>query len=249
MASSLPKTTLTRKSFPLNMPFPSPHQIQDFARKFIFWFFMNIYMSSKEPMFFHPDHLFLTGLVITQQRDITEDEIWYIWCLTVLYATKLVFPVLPLLNKLNHPELSTSLTWTLFEWFSPLPWWHKKTTTNCWRTSSSRASRRRRKTVHYCFYYPRSILPASSNQRFLDTELELWMDHYSSHCLSWIRLSNQDFFKEFPHGTQPYSSRPTRYPPHIPWAKTWNVYDPHTILTFSATQSRNHHKRRKARLH
>lgn len=126
MASSLPKTTLTRKSFPLNMPFPSPHQIQDFARKFIFWFFMNIYMSSKEPMFFHPDHLFLTGLVITQQRDITEDEIWYIWCLTVLYATKLVFPVLPLLNKLNHPELSTSLTWTLFEWFSPLPWWHKK---------------------------------------------------------------------------------------------------------------------------
>ena len=129
MASSLPKTALTQKSFPLNMTFQSPHQIQDFARKFLFRFFMNIYMSSKESIFFpsfHPNHFFLTRLVITPHRDITKDELWYIWCLTVLYAIKIVFPVLPLLNKLNHLELSTSLTWTLFEWFSPLPWWRKK---------------------------------------------------------------------------------------------------------------------------
>ena len=42
---------------------------------------MNIYMTSKEPMFFpsfHTDQLFLTGLVITPDRDITEDELWYI---------------------------------------------------------------------------------------------------------------------------------------------------------------------------
>ena len=90
---------------------------------------MNIYQMSKEPIFlpsFHPDHLFLTGLVITPHRDITEDELWYTWYLTVLYATKMVFPILPLLNRLNNPALSTSLTWTLFEWFSPLPWWRKK---------------------------------------------------------------------------------------------------------------------------
>ncbi|KAH9649328.1 hypothetical protein KPL70_025939 [Citrus sinensis] len=36
MASSLPKTALTQKSFPLNMTFQSPHSIQDFARKFLF---------------------------------------------------------------------------------------------------------------------------------------------------------------------------------------------------------------------
>ena len=75
---------------------------------------------------FHPDHLFLTGLVITPHKDITEDELWYTWCLTVLYATNMVFPVLPLLNRFNNPKLSTSLTWTLFEWFSPLPWWRRK---------------------------------------------------------------------------------------------------------------------------
>ena len=129
MASSLPKIALTQKSFPLNMTFQSPHGIQDFARKFLFRFFMNIYMSSKEPMFFpsfHPDHIFLTRLVITPNRDITEDELWYVWCLTVLYATKMVFPVLPLLTKLNDPKSSTSLTWTLFEWFSPLPSWRRK---------------------------------------------------------------------------------------------------------------------------
>ena len=90
---------------------------------------MNIYMMNKEPMFFpsfHLDHLFLTGLVITPHQDITQDALWYTWCLTVLYATKMVFPVLPLLTKLNDPEFSTSLTWTLFEWFSPLPWWRRK---------------------------------------------------------------------------------------------------------------------------
>ena len=117
MASSLPKTALTQKSFPLNMTFQSPYAIQDFARKFLFRFFMNIYQMSKEHMFlpsFHPDHLFLTGLVITPHRDITEDELWYTWCLTVLYATKMVFPILPLLTKLNDLESSTSLTWTLF---------------------------------------------------------------------------------------------------------------------------------------
>ncbi|KAK9232921.1 hypothetical protein WN943_023169 [Citrus x changshan-huyou] len=90
MASSLPKTAVTQKSFPLNMTFQSPHSIQDFARKFLCSFFMNIYQMS---------------------RDITEDELWYTWCLTIL---------------LNNPKLSTSLTWTLFKWLSPLPWWRKK---------------------------------------------------------------------------------------------------------------------------
>ena len=58
------------------------------------------------------------------------------------------------------------------------------------------------------------------------------MDHSPSHYLSWTRFPNQDFLKELPHGTQPYSSRPTRYPPHISWTKTWNVHDPYPILTF-----------------
>ena len=51
MASSLPKTALTHKSFPFNMTFQSPHLIQDFSRKFLFRFFMNIYQMSKEPIF------------------------------------------------------------------------------------------------------------------------------------------------------------------------------------------------------
>ena len=129
MASSLPKTALTQMSFPLNVTFQSPHAIPDFARKFLFRFFMNIYQMSKELMFFpsfHPGNLFLIGLIIPPHRDITEHELWYTWCLTILYATKMVFPILPLLNRLNNPELSTSLTWTRFEWFSPLPWWRRK---------------------------------------------------------------------------------------------------------------------------
>ena len=49
-----------------------------------------------------------------------------IWCLIALYATKLILPVRPTLNHLMNPDKSTSLTWTLLEWFPPLPWWRRK---------------------------------------------------------------------------------------------------------------------------
>ncbi|KAH9716863.1 hypothetical protein KPL71_021603 [Citrus sinensis] len=47
---------------------------------------------------------------------ISEDELWYMWCLTTLYATKLVFPIRPVLTHLTTPEFSPDLLWTLFEW-------------------------------------------------------------------------------------------------------------------------------------
>ena len=125
----------------------------------------------------------------------------------------------------------------------------QKTTTNCWHTSFSRTPRPRRQIVHFCFYHSSSILSTSSYQGFLDSESELWMDHSPSYCLSWTRFPHQNFLEELPHGTQPYSSTPTRYPPHISWTKTWNVHDPYTILTFPTSQPWNHHKRIKARLY
>ncbi|KAH9697796.1 hypothetical protein KPL71_023760 [Citrus sinensis] len=66
------------------------------------------------------------SLTLDPTRDTTEDVLWYIWCLTVLYATKLVLPISPTLDHLLNPENATSLTWTLLEWFSPIPWWRKK---------------------------------------------------------------------------------------------------------------------------
>ncbi|KAH9697824.1 hypothetical protein KPL71_023774 [Citrus sinensis] len=77
--------------------------------------------SSAFPNIFH-----FKGLTLDPTRDTTEDVLWYIWCLTVLYATKLVLPISPTLDHLLNPENVTSLTWTLLEWFSPIPWWRKK---------------------------------------------------------------------------------------------------------------------------
>ena len=126
MAPTLPSTTLTKKSFPCNLTFSSPFQIQDFVKKFVFRYFMNIYRTqpSRFPSF-HPYHIFLIGLMINPSRDITEDKLWYLWCLTILYATKLIFHVQPMFRCLTDPNQAHSLTWTLFEWFSPLPWWRK----------------------------------------------------------------------------------------------------------------------------
>ena len=76
MAPTLPNTASTKNIFPCNLTFSSPYQIQDFATKFAFKYFMNIYrtQSSRFPSF-HLDHLFLIGLKIDPSRDITEDEL------------------------------------------------------------------------------------------------------------------------------------------------------------------------------
>ncbi|KAH9780507.1 hypothetical protein KPL71_008106 [Citrus sinensis] len=128
MATSLPPEALTKKTFPFNKTFSSVFAIQEFARKALFRFFMKAYLVTDPFPFstFHPENLFLTGLTLDPTRETTEDVLWYIWCLTVLYATKLILPISPTLEHLLDPDKATSLTWTLLEWFSPIPWWRKK---------------------------------------------------------------------------------------------------------------------------
>ena len=53
------------------------------------------------------------------------------WCLTTLYATKLVFPVKPVLRHITTPKFSSDLLWTLLEWYSPLTWWRKQLQNLC----------------------------------------------------------------------------------------------------------------------
>ncbi|KAH9716757.1 hypothetical protein KPL71_021569 [Citrus sinensis] len=128
MATSLPPQALTKKTFPFNKTFSSVFAIQEFARKALFRFFMKAYLVTDPFPFstFHPENLFLTGLTLDPTRETTEDVLWYIWCLTVLYATKLILPISPTLEHLLNPDNATSLTWTLLEWFSPIPWWRRK---------------------------------------------------------------------------------------------------------------------------
>ncbi|KAH9744246.1 hypothetical protein KPL70_003617 [Citrus sinensis] len=128
IATSLPPEALTKKTFPFAKNFSSVFSIQEFARKVVFCFFMKAYLVTDSFPFstFHLENLFLTGLTLDPSRETTEDVFWYIWCLTVLYATKLVLPITPTLEHLLNPDKATSLTWTLLEWFSPIPWWRKK---------------------------------------------------------------------------------------------------------------------------
>ncbi|KAH9697986.1 hypothetical protein KPL71_023827 [Citrus sinensis] len=111
MATSLPPAALTKKTFPFNKNFSSVFAIQEFARKAVFRFFMKAYLITNSFPFstFHPENLFLTGLTLDPSRDITEDELWYIWCLTILYATKLILPIAPTLETLLDPDKATQM--------------------------------------------------------------------------------------------------------------------------------------------
>ena len=117
MATALPNQALTHKTFPLGKTFSTVFDIQEFVKRYVYRFFMKAYMlaDSFPVSTFHPENLFLIGLKIDPSRDVTKDELWYIWWLTVLYATKLILPVRPILNHLMNPDKSTSLTWTLLE--------------------------------------------------------------------------------------------------------------------------------------
>ena len=129
MTTSLPNQALIEKSFPLNLIFTTLNQIKDFAQKFVYRYMFKVHQTSHDSfMQFHHDCLFFTGLSVSPFKDISEDELWYIWCLTVLYATTLVFPVQEMRQHLDTPENASSLLWTLLEWFSPIPWWRKELT-------------------------------------------------------------------------------------------------------------------------
>ncbi|KAK9186445.1 hypothetical protein WN944_020780 [Citrus x changshan-huyou] len=100
----------------MNISFQSAYQLQDFAKKFLYRFFFNV--QTKKPDCFPNlcmEHLFLTGLTLSS-LSICEDELWYMWCLTALYATKLVLPIKLVLTYLTIPEFSPDLLWTLLEW-------------------------------------------------------------------------------------------------------------------------------------
>ena len=72
------------------------------------------------------EHMFLTSFTIVPNLTIYEDELWYIWCLIVLFATKLIFPVRLVLRHIFTPNHAPTFLWTLLEWFSPLTWWRKQ---------------------------------------------------------------------------------------------------------------------------
>ncbi|KAH9704988.1 hypothetical protein KPL70_011694 [Citrus sinensis] len=94
--------------------------------KFLYRYFFNV--QSKKPDCFpslRMENLFLTSLTLSSLT-ICEDELWYMWCLTTLYATKLVFPIKPVLTHITTPKFSSDLLWTLLEWYSPLTWWRKQ---------------------------------------------------------------------------------------------------------------------------
>ncbi|KAH9724636.1 hypothetical protein KPL70_007559 [Citrus sinensis] len=126
MNRQLPFKALNQRNFPMNISFQLPYQLQDFVKKFLYRFFFNV--QTKKPNRFPNlcmEHLFLIGLTLSS-LSISEDELWYMWCLTTLYATKLVFPIKPVLTHLTTPEFSPDLLWTLFEWYSPLTWWRQQ---------------------------------------------------------------------------------------------------------------------------
>ncbi|KAH9668393.1 hypothetical protein KPL70_021397 [Citrus sinensis] len=109
MNRQLPFKALNQRNFPMNISFQSAYQLQDFAKKFLYRFFFNV-QTTKPDRFPNlcMEHLFLTGLTLSS-LSISEDELWYMWCLTTLYATKLVFPIKPVLTHLTTPEFSPDL--------------------------------------------------------------------------------------------------------------------------------------------
>ena len=133
MNRQLPFKALNQRTFPMNFTFHLAYQLQDFSKKFLYQYFFNV--QTKKPDRFPSlcmENLFLTGLTLTLYfLTICEDELWYMWCLTTLYATKLVFPVKPVLTHITTPEFSSDLLWTLLEWYSALTWWRKQLKNLC----------------------------------------------------------------------------------------------------------------------
>ena len=154
--------------------------MQDFAKKFLYRFFFNV--QTKKPDRFPNlcmQHLFLTGLPLSS-LSISEDELWYMWCLTTLYAIKLVFPIKPILTHLTTPEFSWDLLWTLFEWYSPLTWWRKQRKHLCTFHGLNKMSEQEANMWTTAFIVHRPYFQHPQNMGLLDTGHGIRMENLPS---------------------------------------------------------------------
>ncbi|KAH9680135.1 hypothetical protein KPL71_026431 [Citrus sinensis] len=121
---------LSRIQTPASPIFYTSPVFPEFAKQFLFRYYMKAFFLEENPhnqfLTFHTENLFLTGFFIPSVKDISDDELWYFWCLTVLHATQLIIPLAYTVNTLNNPSKATSLLWTLLEWFSPIPQWRSQ---------------------------------------------------------------------------------------------------------------------------
>ena len=67
---------LNQSTFPMNIPFYSAYQIEDFAKKFLYRYFFNVQSKKPDPFPSHClENLFLTGLTLSSLT-ICDDELW-----------------------------------------------------------------------------------------------------------------------------------------------------------------------------
>ena len=166
MNHQLPFKALNQRNFPTNISFQSTYQLQDFAKKFLYRYFFNV--QTKKPDRF--SNLFFTSLTLSS-LSICEDELWYMWCLTTLYATKLVFLVKPVLTHLTNHEFSPDLLCTLLEWYSPLRWWRKQLQNLCTFHGLDRMQNRK---LTYRLQFSSCTGPTSSTHKQKTTGHKTW---------------------------------------------------------------------------
>ncbi|KAH9769531.1 hypothetical protein KPL71_012037 [Citrus sinensis] len=125
MYRSLPFKALTQKAFPLNLTFRSAFQIQAFAKKFLYRYFMNVHRTKPERF---PslclEHLFLTGFTIVPSLTISADELRYV----LQDPAPVLMEFLFVNNDLTTPMFSSKTPKTLGKTFN-LYCQHKKLST------------------------------------------------------------------------------------------------------------------------
>ena len=79
-----------------------------------------------QPTWLSPVAPYLTIFTIFMGTTFVESDMWYLWCVSILYSYPIMCPAFKLRKFISEPENHSSLLWNTLQWFSSISWWIKE---------------------------------------------------------------------------------------------------------------------------
>ncbi|KAL5753113.1 hypothetical protein ACOSQ2_023620 [Xanthoceras sorbifolium] len=104
---------------------PTSLEVIQFASDHLYHYFHFLYNEDDHHHITRPNKLFITPFHLRPYH-FSQNTLWYLWCLSVLYLHPVVIPFMKTSQHLHDPTNENSLLWTFLQWFYPLSWWRNK---------------------------------------------------------------------------------------------------------------------------
>ncbi|KAL5813034.1 hypothetical protein ACOSQ3_027984 [Xanthoceras sorbifolium] len=104
---------------------PTSHEVRQFASDHLYHYLNFLHNEDDHHHVTRTNKPFITPFHLRPYH-FSQNTLWYLWCLSVLYSHPVILPLLDTSQHLHDPSNENSLLWTFLQRFYPLSWWRNK---------------------------------------------------------------------------------------------------------------------------